>query len=62
LDGASANSGTGKFDGLFIEDVLGVYDVYQGTAEHAIRQAAQIPSVSTLPVTALKAETESLPC
>jgi long-chain alkane monooxygenase len=33
----------GKFDGLFIADVLGVYDVYQGSAEHAIRQAAQIP-------------------
>jgi FMN-dependent oxidoreductase (nitrilotriacetate monooxygenase family) len=33
----------GKFDGLFIADVLGVYDVYHGSAEHAIRQAAQIP-------------------
>ena len=33
----------GKFDGLFIADVLGVYDVYHGTAEHAIRQATQIP-------------------
>jgi FMN-dependent oxidoreductase (nitrilotriacetate monooxygenase family) len=33
----------GKFDGLFIADVLGVYDVYQGSAEQAIRQAAQIP-------------------
>jgi long-chain alkane monooxygenase len=33
----------GKFDGLFIADVLGVYDVYQASAEHAIRQAAQIP-------------------
>jgi FMN-dependent oxidoreductase (nitrilotriacetate monooxygenase family) len=33
----------GKFDGLFIADVLGVYDVYQGSAEHAIRQGAQIP-------------------
>jgi FMN-dependent oxidoreductase (nitrilotriacetate monooxygenase family) len=33
----------GKFDGVFIADVLGVYDVYHGTAEHAIRNAAQIP-------------------
>jgi FMN-dependent oxidoreductase (nitrilotriacetate monooxygenase family) len=33
----------GKFDGLFIADVLGVYDVYQGSAEHAIRNAAQVP-------------------
>ena len=33
----------GKFDGLFIADVLGVYDVYHSTAEHAIRQATQIP-------------------
>jgi FMN-dependent oxidoreductase (nitrilotriacetate monooxygenase family) len=33
----------GKFDSLFIADVLGVYDVYHGSAEHAIRQAAQIP-------------------
>jgi FMN-dependent oxidoreductase (nitrilotriacetate monooxygenase family) len=33
----------GKFDGLFIADVLGVYDVYQGSAEHAIRQSAQVP-------------------
>ena len=33
----------GKFDGLFIADVLGVYDVYHGTAEHAIRHATQIP-------------------
>jgi FMN-dependent oxidoreductase (nitrilotriacetate monooxygenase family) len=33
----------GKFDGLFIADVLGVYDVYQGSVEQAIRQAAQIP-------------------
>jgi long-chain alkane monooxygenase len=33
----------GKFDSLFIADVLGVYDVYHGSAEHAIRQATQIP-------------------
>lgn len=33
----------GRFDGLFIADVLGVYDVYGGTAEAAIRQGAQVP-------------------
>ena len=33
----------GKFDSLFIADVLGVYDVYHGSAEHALRQATQIP-------------------
>lgn len=33
----------GGFDGLFIADVLGTYDVYGGTDEAAIRQGAQIP-------------------
>jgi len=33
----------GKFDGIFLADVLGVYDVYQGTADHALRHAAQVP-------------------
>ncbi|NLG45260.1 NtaA/DmoA family FMN-dependent monooxygenase, partial [Gordonia sp. (in: high G+C Gram-positive bacteria)] len=33
----------GRFDGLFIADVLGAYDVYAGTDEAAIRQGAQIP-------------------
>jgi FMN-dependent oxidoreductase (nitrilotriacetate monooxygenase family) len=33
----------GKFDGIFIADVLGVYDVYGGTAEAALRNATQIP-------------------
>ena len=34
---------TGGFDGLFIADVLGTYDVYAGNDEAAIRQGAQIP-------------------
>ena len=34
---------TGGFDGLFIADVLGTYDVYAGTDEAAIRQGAQTP-------------------
>ena len=33
----------GLFDGLFIADVLGVYDVYQNSSAAALRQAAQIP-------------------
>nr|WP_329602415.1 NtaA/DmoA family FMN-dependent monooxygenase [Gordonia sp. 135] len=34
---------TGGFDGLFIADVLGTYDVLSGTDEAAIRQGSQIP-------------------
>jgi FMN-dependent oxidoreductase (nitrilotriacetate monooxygenase family) len=33
----------GKFDGLFLADVLGTYDVYQGRADAAIRQGIQTP-------------------
>ena len=33
----------GRFDGLFIADVLGVYDVYGGTPDAAIRHAVQVP-------------------
>ncbi len=33
----------GLFDGLFIADVLGVYDVYGGNVDTAISQAIQIP-------------------
>jgi FMN-dependent oxidoreductase (nitrilotriacetate monooxygenase family) len=33
----------GRFDGLFLADVLGVYDVYGGTADAALRHAAQVP-------------------
>ncbi|CAM2153868.1 Dimethyl-sulfide monooxygenase [Pararobbsia alpina] len=33
----------GIFDGIFIADVLGVYDVYNGSNEHALREAAQVP-------------------
>ena len=34
----------GRFDALFLADVVGVYDIYRGNAETAIREAAQIPS------------------
>jgi FMN-dependent oxidoreductase (nitrilotriacetate monooxygenase family) len=33
----------GLFDGVFLADVLGAYDVYGGNADAAIRTAAQIP-------------------
>ncbi|MEV4421355.1 LLM class flavin-dependent oxidoreductase [Patulibacter sp. NPDC049589] len=33
----------GRFDGLFIADVLGTYDVYGGSDEAAIRHGAQVP-------------------
>ncbi|PIO44457.1 LLM class flavin-dependent oxidoreductase [Phyllobacterium zundukense] len=33
----------GIFDGVFIADVIGYYDVYKGSNYHAIEQAAQIP-------------------
>jgi FMN-dependent oxidoreductase (nitrilotriacetate monooxygenase family) len=33
----------GCFDGIFLADILGVYDVYRGGPETSIREAAQIP-------------------
>lgn len=33
----------GKFDALFLADVVGVYDVFRGNRDAAISQAAQIP-------------------
>jgi FMN-dependent oxidoreductase (nitrilotriacetate monooxygenase family) len=33
----------GRFDGIFLADVLGVYDVYSGNADAALRQCAQVP-------------------
>jgi FMN-dependent oxidoreductase (nitrilotriacetate monooxygenase family) len=46
LDGWVALAKTleqGLFDGLFLADVLGVYDVFGGSAEAALRHAAQTP-------------------
>jgi len=34
---------SGAFDGIFIADVLGTYDVYGGSNEAAIRHGAQVP-------------------
>jgi alkanesulfonate monooxygenase len=33
----------GKFDGLFLADVLGVYDVYAGSPDVALRHGVQVP-------------------
>ncbi|WP_417508505.1 LLM class flavin-dependent oxidoreductase [Microbacterium sp.] len=51
----------GHFDGLFIADVLGTYDVYGGTNEAAIRHGAQVPvNDPVLLVSAMAAVTEHL--
>jgi alkanesulfonate monooxygenase SsuD/methylene tetrahydromethanopterin reductase-like flavin-dependent oxidoreductase (luciferase family) len=34
----------GLFDGVFLADVSGVYDVYQGRPDAALRSAAQLPA------------------
>lgn len=51
----------GKIDGLFIADVLGVYDVYQNSPAAALRSAAQVPVNDPLQVIpAMAAVTEHL--
>lgn len=51
----------GHFDGLFIADVLGTYDVYGDSNEAAIRHGAQVPvNDPMLLVSAMAAVTEHL--
>jgi FMN-dependent oxidoreductase (nitrilotriacetate monooxygenase family) len=51
----------GRFDGLFIADVLGVYDVYAGSGDAAMRNAVQVPvNEPTLAIPAMAAVTEHL--
>lgn len=51
----------GKFDGLFIADVLGVYDTYQGSADASVRRAMQVPVHDPLmQVSAMAAATQKL--
>ncbi len=38
----------GLFDGLFLADVLGVYDVYGGSPDAALRHAVQVPLLDPL--------------
>jgi FMN-dependent oxidoreductase (nitrilotriacetate monooxygenase family) len=51
----------GRFDAIFLADVLGVYDVYEGGPDAAIREATQIPLLDPVPlVTAMAGVTEHL--
>ncbi len=46
----------GGFDALFLADVIGLYDIYQGSAETAIREAVQVPSNDPAPLIPAMAE------
>jgi alkanesulfonate monooxygenase len=51
----------GRFDGLFLADVLGVYDVYGDSPDAALRNAAQTPSNEPLLLlSAMAAVTQNL--
>ena len=51
----------GRFDGIFLADVLGVYDVYCGSPDAALRHAVQVPvGDPMLLVPAMAAVTEHL--
>lgn len=51
----------GKFNGVFIADVLGVYDVYGGNGDAALRTGAQISIIDPfLTVSAMAAVTKNL--
>ncbi|NBD23900.1 LLM class flavin-dependent oxidoreductase [Paenibacillus glycinis] len=51
----------GKFDALFLADVVGIYDVYKQSREPAIRDAVQVPlNDPALIVPAMAAVTEHL--
>lgn len=51
----------GLFDGIFIADALGPYDVYAGSADAALRTAAKIPMNDPMMlVSAMAAVTENL--
>ncbi len=51
----------GLFDGLFMADVLGVYDVYGGSPDAALREAVQVPLLDPLMlVPAMAAVTQHL--
>jgi len=51
----------GKFDSLFLADVLGAYDVYGGNTDTALREATQVPlNDPLLTVSAMAAVTEHL--
>jgi long-chain alkane monooxygenase len=45
----------GKLDAVFLADVIGVYDVYGGNPDTAIRSGAQAPTLDPFPVVPLMA-------
>jgi FMN-dependent oxidoreductase (nitrilotriacetate monooxygenase family) len=47
----------GLFDGLFLADVLGVYDVLGGNADAALRHAVQVPLLDPVPLVPAMAAT-----
>ena len=51
----------GLFDGMFVADVLGIYDVYGGSPDAALRHAVQVPANDPLLIVpAMAAVTEHL--
>src|SRR5690625_6390859 len=51
----------GKFDAVFLADVIGIYDVYKNSHRPAIRNAVQVPLHDTLlQITAMAAVTTHL--
>lgn len=51
----------GLFDGIFLADVLGVYDLYDASPEAALRSGTQIPVTDPLPlISAMAAVTDHL--
>ncbi len=46
----------GRFDGIFLADVLGVYDVYQGAADAALWHGVQVPVNDPLALVPLMAQ------
>ena len=51
----------GKFDALFLADVLGIYDVYKGSPDTALVHAVQVPVNDPLmPISAMAAVTQHL--
>jgi FMN-dependent oxidoreductase (nitrilotriacetate monooxygenase family) len=46
----------GRFDAVFLADVLGVYDVYQGSVDAALKHAVQVPLNDPLALVPLMAQ------
>jgi len=46
----------GRFDAIFLADVLGVYDTYQGSADAALRHGVQLPLNDPLALVPLMAQ------